>query len=99
MFKLLNGEKPLWITFWAAYVVPNAFIGAFFMQPHARGFALSIISILFLIYTIAILRAIWKSASAYHGNAIWSILAKIIVVLNSIRLFMEFSNMLFSPIA
>lgn len=81
--KLWQGNYSLATSYWGfgvlgniALAVPSAFIDNTSNTP--ANWALSIAT---LIYGIIVNVGIWRSATKYEGNAIWRVLAKVVVAL------------------
>ena len=75
----------------------NAKLNLFLLLPTMSGSMPLLVSagLISIAYAIVVLTGIWNSASKYTGSMFWSVLAKIIVVLNGAYLFGSIA-MLFS---
>lgn len=86
--RLFRGEIPLVVTFWIFGFTANlAFALLFKLIEHnvhnpTTGIAALLITLLivYIIYTVFILTAIWRSASNYIGTPFWAHLARMNVI-------------------
>ena len=92
--RLFNGDVSLSVTYWVfGVIIGNVVLGTLYSLIDAKYFEIAskigtlpinIFLIITLAYNIFILIAIYRSAVKYTGNKIWSILARILVVINTI---------------
>ncbi|ASQ46163.1 hypothetical protein [Legionella clemsonensis] len=89
--KLLNGDIPLWITFWVfgVLVITVINIGFYIIATHlitiinkVGTLPIYILILLAMIYTLFIWIAIWNSATQYKGSKILALFTKVIVILS-----------------
>lgn len=92
--RLFNGDISLAVTYWIfGVIIGNIILGMLCSLIDAKYFELipkvgilpiNIFLLIGLVYNIFILIAIYRSAVKYKGNKIWSILARILVIINTI---------------
>ena len=92
--RLFNGDISLAVTYWIfGVIIGNIIFGMLCSLIDAKYFELipkvgilpiNIFLLIGLVYNIFILIAIYRSAVKYKGNKIWSILARILVIINTI---------------
>ena len=92
--RLFNGDISLSVTYWVfGVIIGNVVLGTLYSLIDAKYFEIAskigtlpinIFIIITLAYNIFILIAIYRSAVKYNGNKIWSILARILVIINTI---------------
>lgn len=87
--KLIDGDFSLAKTYWLYGVVGSIVLNLFLLLPTMSGSMPLLVSagLISIAYAIVVLTGIWNSASKYTGSMFWSVLAKIIVVLNGAYLF------------
>lgn len=92
--RLFNGDVSLYVTYWVfGVIIGNVVLGTLYSLIDAKYFEIAskigtlpinIFLVITLAYNIFILIAIYRSAVKYTGNKIWSIFARILVVINTI---------------
>jgi hypothetical protein len=89
--KLWRGEERLWVTYWffgalgnIAFIVLSVFLGEFGFYDAFENAGLNV-WLVSVAYGIFMFVAIWKSAGNYEGKRIWSILARVAVVIAVLR--------------
>ncbi len=82
----LKGKVPLKISFWGIYVFAwNIVLGFLLAIIFVRmGFEINTFKIFAAPITVLLAVGVWNSAGKYKGKKIWSVLARIIVVFQSI---------------
>jgi hypothetical protein len=86
--QLMDGDFSLAKTYWLYGVLGSVVMNLLLIFPMMSG-SLSLIIVAGLIsvaYAVIVLTAIWNSASKHTGSKFWSVMAKIIVVFNSLYL-------------
>ena len=86
--QLIDGDFSLAKTYWLYGVLGSVVMNLLLIFPMMSE-SLSLIIIAGLIsvaYAVIVLTAIWNSASKHMGSKFWSVMAKIIVVFNSLYL-------------
>lgn len=75
--SLWAGKESLFNTFWLYY-----FAGVFVLQLLARAIdpLTTLLSLLALIWAGFMVRPIWLAATAYQGQKVWAVLAKLIAI-------------------
>ena len=81
-----KGKVPLKISFWGIYVfawniVLGFLLGIIFVR---MGFEINTFTIFAAPITVLLAVGVWNSAGKYKGKKIWSVLARTIVVFQSI---------------
>ena len=94
---MMEGKERLVITYWLWGVMFTT--GVSFLVGIlgvVLGLPFIVLYLLVLAYWIPVAMGIWRSSSAYQGNQIWAILAKVAVVLGGLvwvyRFSMEFQT-------
>lgn len=92
--RLFNGDISLPVTYWIfGVIIGNVIFGTLCSVIDSKYFELiskvgilpiNVFLIFTLVYNIFILIAIYRSALKYKGNKIWSILARILVIINTV---------------
>lgn len=92
--RLFNGDISLAVTYWIfGVIIGNVIFGTLYSVIESKyieivskigTLPINIFIIITLAYNIFILIAIYRSAVKYNGNKIWSILARILVIINTI---------------
>ena len=82
----LKGDVPLKISFWGIYIFGwNIVVGLSLSLILSRmGFEANTIHIVVGPITVLLAVGVWNSAGKYKGKKIWSVLARIVVVIQSI---------------
>ena len=85
-FKLMMaGKERLVITYWIWGVIGTAGVSfALGLLAGLFGLPLILAYLLILGYWVPVALGIWRSSSAYQGNQVWAILAKVAVVLGAL---------------
>ena len=93
--KLIDGDFSLVKTYWLYGVVGSIVMNLLMIFPVMSGSMplLVLAGLVSIAYAIVVLTGIWNSASKYTGSMLWSVLAKIIVVLNGTYLFASITMM------
>lgn len=91
--NLIKGEIALWKSYWLFGVLGNI-VSAFLVSISSIVSLelMFIVSIIALAYSICVLIGIWNSASNYTGSKVWTILAKIMVVLGVLATLSQFNQ-------
>ncbi len=81
-----KGDVPLKISFWGIYIFGwNIVVGFSLSLILSRmGFEANTIHIVVGPITVLLAVGVWNSAGKYKGKKIWSVLARIVVVIQSI---------------
>lgn len=92
--RLFNGDISLPVTYWVfGVIIGNVVLGTLYSAIDLKYFEIvsklgilpiNIFLVFSLAYNIFILIAIYRSAVKYTGNKLWSILARILVIINTI---------------
>jgi len=92
--KLIDGDFGLAKTYWLFGVVGGIALNLLMMLVILTGSVVLIVTAMLLSFAFAtaIFIAIWNSATKYSGSKFWSVLAKIIVVLNVVGLVLTVIN-------
>ena len=81
-----KGDVPLKISFWGIYIfgwnIVVSFVLGFILLR--MGFELNTSEIVMAPITVLLAVGVWNSAGKYKGKKIWSVLARIVVVIQSI---------------
>ena len=82
----LKGDVPLKISFWGIYIfgwnIVVSFVLGFILLR--MGFELNTSEIVMAPITVLLAVGVWNSAGKYKGKKIWSVLARIVVAIQSI---------------
>ena len=81
-----KGDVPLKISFWGIYIfgwniVVSFVLGFIFLR---MGFEQNTVEIVMAPITVLLAVGVWNSAGKYKGKKIWSVLARIVVAIQSI---------------
>ncbi len=84
--SMMAGKERLVITYWIWGVI-GTFVVSLILGVVAGlfGLPLMLVYILVLGYWVPVAMGIWRSSSAYKGNQVWAILAKVAVVLAALN--------------
>ena len=87
--QLIDGDFSLVKTYWLYGVIGSIVMNLLMIFPVMSGSMPLLVSsgLVSIAYAIVVLTGIWNSASKYTGSMLWSVLAKIIVILNGTYLF------------
>ena len=81
-----KGDVPLKISFWGIYIfgwnIVVSFVLGFILLR--MGFELNTTEIVMAPITVLLAVGVWNSAGKYKGKKIWSVLARIVVAIQSI---------------
>jgi hypothetical protein len=81
-----KGDVPLKISFWGIYIfgwnIVVSFVLGFILLR--MGFELNTSEIVMAPITVLLAVGVWNSAGKYKGKKIWSVLARIVVAIQSI---------------
>ena len=93
--KLIDGDFSLVKTYWLYGVVGSIIMNLLMIFPIISGSMPLLVSavLISIAYAIIVLSGIWNSAGKYTGSMLWSVLAKIIVILNGTYLFASITMM------
>ena len=93
--QLIDGDFSLAKTYWLYGVVGSIVMNLLMIFPIISGSMPLLVSALLIsiAYAIIVLTGIWNSAGKYTGSMLWSVLAKIIVILNGTYLFASITMM------
>ena len=82
----LKGDVPLIISFWGIYVFAwnIVFYNILYVILARMGFELSIIQLIAAPIFFILAIGVWNSARKYKGKKIWSVLVRVVVVLQCI---------------
>ncbi len=97
--SLWEGEEPLASTFWGFYITPliimrtmeNKILN---LLLELSNNAITFYILLLVIWSVFMLISIWNSANNYQGSIIWHILAKVVVVLHMLKLFVDINTLI-----
>lgn len=81
--KLSSGDFGLAKTYWLYLILNGVLINAV-TNLITSFWILSIVMPVWLVYHSTVLLGTWRAAEKYYGFILWSILAKIVVVLNGL---------------
>ena len=81
-----KGDVPLKISFWGIYIFGWNIVAGFSLSLilSRMGFEANTIHIVVGPITVLLAVGVWNSAGKYKGKKIWSVLARIVVVIQSI---------------
>ena len=87
--KLMDGDLSLAKTYWLYGVVGSILMNVVLLIPVMAGSLPLLYGAIFvsLAYAFVVLTGIWNSATKHDGSKFWAILAKIIVILNGLYIF------------
>ncbi len=82
----LKGDVPLKISFWGIYIFGwNIVVGFLLTVIFLRmGFEVNTFKIVIAPITVLLAVGVWNSAGKYKGKKIWSVLARIVLAIQSI---------------
>ena len=82
----LKGDLPLKISFWGIYIFGWNIVVSFLSSLIflRMGFETNTFEIVAAPITVLLAVGVWNSAGKYKGKKIWSVLARIVVVIQSI---------------
>ena len=86
--QLIDGDFSLAKTYWLYGVLGSIVMNLLLIFPMmSESLSLIVIAgLMSVAYAVIVLTAIWNSASKHTGSKFWSVMAKIIVVFNSLYL-------------
>jgi len=89
--KLINGDYGLPKTYWLFGVLGNLlFIIPITLASAAKSLAILVLALLIsVVYSLIVLVGIWRASDKYQGAKVWSVLAKIAVILGILQLLMN----------
>lgn len=94
--KLANGDFGLAKTYWLYWVVVGIVVNIISNVVTSIG-VLVILMLVYTAYAIPVIMGTWRAANKYQGSKIWAILAKIVIVLGTIILAVDFLAVIFLP--
>lgn len=87
--RLFRGEIPLVKTFWLYYILGSVLLlvlgeglASLFHGSSLGVMSYLVLGIVQMLWTIVCLFGVWRAAGRYPGSRVWSVLARIYVVLN-----------------
>ena len=90
--SMMAGKERLVITYWLWGVVGTLGVSLVLgVLAGLLGMPIMLVYILVLGYWVPVAMGIWRSSSAYKGNQIWAILAKVAIVLGVLNWLYTFS--------
>ncbi len=78
--KLVSGDYGLALTYWVFCVGGGVIFRIIFSSITSIN-ALTLVLIVYILYTIAVMLGVWNAADRYKGSKFWAVLAKILVIL------------------
>jgi hypothetical protein len=90
--RIWRGEEGLALTFWGYGLGANllfTMIMVMTLQLHLPVWGFAAVLLFRLVYMVFISVGIWRSASRYTGNRVWAYLAKIMVILGYLNVFLS----------
>ena len=91
--SMMAGKERLVITYWIWGVLGTIVVSSVLGVPAGLfGLPVTLVYILVLGYWVPVAMGIWRSSSAYKGNQIWAILAKVAIGLGVLNWLYTFSS-------
>ncbi|MEZ7196630.1 hypothetical protein [Pseudodesulfovibrio karagichevae] len=90
--RIWRGEEGLGLTFWGYGLGANllfSMIMLMTLQLRLPIWAFSAVFLFRLVYMVFISVGIWRSAGRYTGNQAWAFLAKLMVIIGYINVFLS----------
>ncbi len=83
--KLIYGDYGLALTYWV-FCVGVGVIFRIIFSSITSVTALTLVLLVYIPYTIAVMLGVWNAADRYKGAKVWAVLAKILVILGLLPL-------------